>query len=204
MTTRQTHWNDVYSRRAPTDVSWFQREPARSLALIENAQLPTTAAIVDVGAGASTLVDALLSRGYRDVTLLDVAEHAFDATRARLGKEADAVRFIASDVTRWTPPRTYALWHDRAAFHFLTEEEDRARYRDVLMAALAPGGQAIVATFALDGPERCSGLPVRRYSAESLARELGEGLRLVESASDDHVTPGGAVQRFVFARLVRV
>lgn len=203
MTTRQTHWNDVYTRRAPTEVSWFQREPTRSLELIEHASLPKTAAIVDVGAGASTLADALLARGFRDITLVDVAEHAFDATRARLGKDADALRFVVSDVTRWTPPKTYALWHDRAAFHFLIEEEDRARYRDVLSSALAPGGQAIIATFALDGPERCSGLPVRRYSAESIARELGDGFRLVESASDDHLTPSGATQRFVFARLVR-
>jgi len=205
------HWDDVYASRAADQVSWFQRSPVVSLELVAAAGVSPPEPVIDVGAGASSLVDELLARGHRDVTLLDIAASAFVPTRARLGANAEQVHFVVADVTTWKPDRTYALWHDRAVFHFQVTAEGRAAYRAALAAALAPGGHAIVATFALDGPERCSGLPVQRYSAETLAAELAAGeedgdgalLRLVESRHEAHRTPGGSVQSFVYVLLAR-
>ncbi|MBX3187713.1 MAG: class I SAM-dependent methyltransferase [Labilithrix sp.] len=199
-----SHWDDVYARKAPAEVSWFEASPALSLDLVTRAGLRLDGPIVDVGAGASTLVDALLARGHLDVTLLDVAESAFAASRARLAAHASRVHYVVSDVTHWTPSRTYALWHDRAAFHFLVSEADRAAYKRALAAALGPGGKAIVATFALDGPERCSGLPVQRYSAMTLAKELGDVLRLTDARAHLHRTPSGASQSFLYALFERI
>lgn len=203
MTKVAEHWNDVHAKRAPDAVSWYQASPNFSLELMEAASVRRDAPVVDVGAGASTLVDALLARGFTDVTLLDVAEAAFDRTRARLGARASAVHTIACDVTSWRPARQYALWHDRAVFHFLTEAADRAAYVRALAEGLAPGGTAIVATFAEDGPERCSGLPVRRYAIEALAAELAPVVTLLESRRELHTTPSGAVQSFVFGSFRR-
>jgi predicted RNA methylase len=198
------HWNETYRRRASSDMSWFEVEPRVSLELIAATNVSRDAPIVDIGAGASTLVDALLDRQFRDITLLDLSETALAATRQRLdSRSASGVQFIASDVRRWTPPRPFAVWHDRATFHFLTESADRAAYRSALASALPSGAHAILSTFALDGPERCSGLAVRRYSAESLATELGGELTPVEERSIQHVTPAGATQSFVFVRFVR-
>jgi trans-aconitate methyltransferase len=198
------HWNATYSKLAPVERSWFQREATQSLDLIARTGVPLTAPIVDVGAGASTLVDGLLTRGYSDITLLDVAERALDDTRRRLANPGStAVHYLVSDVLEWTPPRRFALWHDRATFHFLTEAGDRERYREVLASALETDGHAIIATFAPDGPERCSGLPVRRYSAESLLEEFAGALHLVEQVHETHITPAGVVQSFVFVRFAR-
>jgi hypothetical protein len=202
MSSKPEHWRNVYRSRSPKELSWFQPRATLSLDLIARAAIPMTAPIVDVGAGASMLADGLLARGYRDVTLLDLADEAFDDTRRRLRSPAGA-HYVVSDVTAWAPSRRYALWHDRATFHFLTDEKARGAYRKVLASALASGGHAIVATFALEGPERCSGLPVRRYSAETLAAAFAGTLRLVEEAHEDHVTPAGITQRFVFGRFVR-
>jgi len=203
------HWDDVYASRAADQVSWFQRSPVVSLELLAVAGVPIEAPVIDVGAGGSSLVDELLARGHRDITLLDIATSAFVPTRARLGALAESVRFVVADVTTWKPERTYALWHDRAVFHFQATAEGRLAYRAALSSALAPGGHAIVATFALDGPERCSGLPVQRYSAETLAAELGAGdgdgstFRLVDSRHEAHRTPGGAIQSFIYVLLAR-
>jgi len=202
MENKSEHWQKVYEKRAPSEVSWFQVEARTSLALIDACQLSHEAPVLDVGAGASTLVDGLLARGYTDITLLDIADTAFAVTRARL---PDApIRYLVSDITRWTPDRTFTLWHDRAVFHFLTDDADRAAYRRALAAAVPVGGHVILATFALDGPERCSGLPVRRYSAVSLAQELEGVARPVEERAERHVTPSAAEQSFVFVRFVRV
>ncbi len=204
MTDRSAHWGNVWSTKSADAVSWYQPEPTVSLALIDAVGLGTDDPIVDVGAGASTLVDGLLARGFRDLTLLDIAAEAFEATRRRLaGRDAGRVAYVATDVTRWAPERTYALWHDRAVLHFLTDEADRAAYGAALAHALRPGGAAVIATFADDGPERCSGLPVRRYAEAALAAELAPWLTLVEARRETHRTPGGSEQRFVYGRFQR-
>jgi len=193
------HWDEVYAQKAEDAVSWFQPRPETSLALIASAGLTQTDALIDVGGGASRLVDALLSEGFTDVTVLDIAAAALEKSRTRLGKDADRVRWIAADVTRWTPERRYRLWHDRAVFHFLTTPAERLAYRRALEAALEPGGTAIIASFALDGPERCSGLPVQRYAPETLAAELGPAFRLKGFRREEHRTPAGKIQRFQYS-----
>jgi trans-aconitate methyltransferase len=189
-----SHWDDVYQSKAPDQVSWFLAHATMSLELVRRAGVAREGAIVDVGAGASRFADGLIDAGYTNITLLDLSDAALQATRARIG---DRARYVTGDVTAWEPPRTYALWHDRAVFHFLVTPEARAAYRRVLVKALAPGGSAIVATFAEDGPEKCSGLPVQRYSAEALAAALPE-LETMESRRETHTTPWGAKQSFVY------
>jgi trans-aconitate methyltransferase len=193
------HWQNVYTTRRETEVSWFQESPSLSLDLIRSVGALGQAAIIDIGGGASRLVDALLDQGCRDVTVLDVSEAALAATRIRLGERAAGVHWIAADVTRWDPPRQYDLWHDRAAFHFLTDANDRAAYIERLGRALRSGGHAIIATFAPDGPERCSGLPIVRYDAAMLGATLGNRFALVESRREDHLTPTGTTQRFQYS-----
>jgi trans-aconitate methyltransferase len=197
------HWERIYGEKADDEVSWHQARPATSLRLIANAGPGAGARIVDVGGGASRLVDALLDTGFQHVTVLDLAEAALDKAKRRVGRRASSVAWVQADVTCWAPEAAFDVWHDRAVFHFMVRPEDREAYRGTLRRALRPGGQAIIATFAPDGPERCSGLPVARYDPEALAAELGDGFRLVESCREDHVTPSGKVQRFQFSRLVR-
>ncbi len=203
VTAGERHWETLYRSKAPTAVSWYQELPALSLALIERAGIDRTARIIDVGGGASTLIDRLLEKGFATVSVLDIAPAALAAAKTRLGERARQVEWIVADVTAWRPPRPYDLWHDRAVFHFLVGEADRRKYVATLQAALAPGGHAVIATFALDGPERCSGLPVVRYSADSLAGELGADFHLIESVPETHVTPAGVEQRFMYARFTR-
>jgi SAM-dependent methyltransferase len=202
-TSVRSHWEGVYAQKGEREVSWFQEVPATSLRLIRSTGAGPHARIVDVGGGASRLVDTLLDAGFERVTVLDVAEAALRRARDRLGPRAARVAWIAADVTAWAPDEALDVWHDRAVFHFLVRPEDRAAYRAALLRGLRSGGHAIVATFAPDGPERCSGLPVARYDPESLAVELGPELRLVESAREDHRTPAGRVQRFQFSRFLR-
>ena len=152
--------------------------------------------MIDVGGGASNLVDALVKRGWGDVTVLDIAAPALEAAKERLGLSARKVHWEVADIIDWQPSRQYDVWHDRAVFHFLTEPEQREAYRRALLAGVAPGGLVIMATFALDGPERCSGLPVQRYDPASLAKELGNAFRLVEEWREEHVTPWGSTQSF--------
>ena len=197
------HWDGVYAQKAEDAVSWFQPRAAISLALIQAAGLSKNDAIIDVGGGASRLVDALLAAGFTDLTVLDIAATALQTSRARVGKAGERVQWIAADITRWQPGRRYRLWHDRAVFHFLTAPEDRFAYRRALEAALAPGGSAIMASFAPDGPERCSGLPVQRYSPDTLAAELGPAFHLLDSRLEEHLTPAGKVQHFQYSVLRR-
>ena len=196
---RKQHWDEVYAQKAEDAVSWFQRSPDISVSLIGSAGLAKTDPILDMGGGASRLVDRLLTEGHLNVTVLDIAAAALQKSRARLGKAAEHVHWLTADITQWQPERRYSLWHDRAVFHFLTEPADRLAYRRALKAGLAPGGIAIIASFAPDGPERCSGLPVQRYSSESLAKELGFAFRLTDSRAEDHVTPAGKLQRFQYS-----
>lgn len=197
------HWQSVYDATSPEAVSWYQAEPSPSLGALDRLAAGPGTSLIDIGGGASRLVDALLDRGWSDLSVLDIAEPALGLARARLGMRADTVDWIAADVTRWTPRRTYDVWHDRAAFHFLTQASDRAAYRDALAAATHGGSHVILATFAPDGPNRCSGLDVRRYDADELAAELGPGFDPVEEWREDHVTPKGAVQHFQWAVLRR-
>lgn len=204
MSTRSAHWENVYATKGETEVSWFQDSPAISLALIKAANPDRTAAIIDIGGGASRLVDALLREGYRSLAVLDLSANALEAARARLGPAASNVDWIVSDITTWQPTRSYDVWHDRAAFHFLTEPRDRAAYIERLQSAVRPGGQIIIGTFALDGPEKCSGLPVQRYDGKSLAAELGAAFDLIETRGEIHNTPWKSTQAFQFSRFRKI
>jgi SAM-dependent methyltransferase len=195
---RAEHWRKVYTTKGESEVSWFQQEPAISLDLIDSVHPNPESTIVDIGGGASRLVDSLLARGFHNIAVLDVSDAALISAKARVGEAEKKVQWIAADVTRWQPDRTCDIWHDRAAFHFLTEPEDRKAYVARLLTALRPGGHAIIGTFAIDGPEKCSGLPVRRYDAAGLSSELGSRFALVEARRQDHVTPWNAVQHFQF------
>lgn len=201
---RQKHWNKVYTTKAEDEVSWFQENPATSLEFIHTSGVGKDAAIIDVGGGESRLVDALLNEGHSDISVLDVSEQAIAKTKARLGQRASLVTWIIADVTAWEPDRAYDLWHDRAAFHFLTEPTERQAYVERLMKALHPGGHAIISTFALDGPERCSGLPIVRYDAASLGGALGPLFEVVETRNHEHHTPMHLIQRFQFSWFRRV
>ncbi len=195
----KTHWSNIYTTKQPTDVSWYQVEPTRSLDFIAASGIPHDAPIIDVGAGASTLVDHLLKRGYSDITLLDISGEALGKTRERLGADAERVRWIEGDATTVNLPAAhYALWHDRAVFHFLTDADARKRYIEQVLRALKPGGHVIVATFASDGPEKCSGLEVVRYDAETLHDTFGASFTPISSARETHQTPWGSEQRFIY------
>jgi 2-polyprenyl-3-methyl-5-hydroxy-6-metoxy-1,4-benzoquinol methylase len=200
---RREHWNRVYQTRAPDGVSWYQRRPDVSLELIAASSIAKDAGIIDVGGGASLLVDNLLNLGYSNVAVLDISGAALDTSRTRLGARAVAVEWFEADVIAFETPHRYALWHDRAAFHFLTDARDRKSYVATLRKTLKPGGTAIVATFALDGPAKCSGLDVVRYDEQSIAAELGAEFALREVRREAHVTPGKAEQRFAYFRFKR-
>lgn len=193
------HWEAIYSARAPDAVSWYQPHAAMSLRLIRDTGIGFSAPIIDVGGGASTLVDDLLGAGYTNVTVLDLSAAALTAARHRLGAAAEQVRWIEGDVTTLRlPPRAYALWHDRAVFHFLTAPAARAAYVASVLRAVQPGGHVIVATFAEDGPAQCSGLPVVRYDAFALHAEFGEPFTLLRHEYESHHTPRGTVQQFIY------
>lgn len=193
----RAHWERVYEEKRPNAVSWFEESPQRSLALIEASGVARDEPIIDVGGGASGLVVALLARDYRRVSVLDIAEGALAVARARLGPRAKDVEWLVEDITRWVPAKDrYALWHDRAVFHFLTAEADRRAYLAALDRGLRPGGHLVLATFAPTGPERCSGLPVRRYGADELKAVLGPGFALLSSEVATHLTPDGGRQDF--------
>jgi SAM-dependent methyltransferase len=200
---RQQHWDDIYTRKAEAEVSWFQPEASISLDLVARCAPPRDAKLIDVGGGTSRLVDGLLDRGFEDVTVLDVSGAALGKARARLGARAELVKWIAADVTTFEPTERYAIWHDRAVFHFLTAPADRAAYVRTLERALAPNGQVIVGTFALDGPERCSGLEIVRYDAKALVAALGASFQPIETLRHEHTTPSGKTQAFTFVRLAR-
>jgi SAM-dependent methyltransferase len=201
---RQAHWQGVYKTKGEHDVSWFQESPAISLDLIRATGVAASASIIDIGGGASRLVDALLEQGYESITVLDLSEQALATAKARLGLRAAKVQWVIADVTTWEPSQTYDVWHDRAAFHFLTEPKDRLAYAERVHRAVRPGGYVIIGTFAPDGPECCSGLPVVRHDAASLGDMLGRSFELIETRRHDHRTPAGATQRFQFSRFRRV
>ena len=196
---RKAHWERVYETKAATEVSWFQTQAEVSRDLIESAAPDRSAAIIDVGCGASVLVDDLLTAGYTRLTVLDISLAALDQARARLGARADTVTWLNDDgLSVALPAAAFDVWHDRAVFHFLTDAGDRNRYVEQVRHALKPGGAIVIGTFAEDGPLKCSGLDVARYSAEQLVAELGAGFTLIASRRHEHTTPWGAVQAFTF------
>ena len=193
------HWEKVYSTKSATEVSWFQAHAALSLKLIREAGVSTSASIIDVGGGASTLVDGLLANGYGNVTVLDLSGAALAAAKARIGPQSGRVHWLEANVLEAEfPKHAYDVWHDRAVFHFLTSAEDRHAYVQAVLRAVKPGGLVIVATFAEDGPTQCSGLPVVRYSASELHAEFGAPFQLLGHEIEAHHTPGGSVQQFVY------
>jgi len=200
MSARKEHWETVYREKSPQQVSWYQREPHLSLALIDRAGLPLDAPLIDVGGGASTLVDKLCERGYSNVSVLDISAAALAHSKGRLAQRGCRVHWLEEDVTRLRPPRRFALWHDRAVFHFLTGRTDRENYVDVLKHSLQPGGQLIMMTFAIGGPSRCSGLDIVQYDADKLGAELGAGFALLEWGREVHLTPLGKQQDFAYFR----
>jgi SAM-dependent methyltransferase len=200
---RKSHWENVYATKGETEVSWFQQDPAPSLELIALAGLSKGASIIDIGGGASRLVDILVERNLGPITVLDVSAAALDAAQKRLGSRAAQVQWVTADITTWEPTQTYDLWHDRAAFHFLTDPADQSAYVERLKKAVKRGGYVVIGTFALDGPEKCSGLPVVRYDAASLSEILGADFTLIDARRHDHATPWGAVQKFQFSTFRR-
>lgn len=203
MVDRRKHWNDTYAAKAEDQVSWFQVKPERSLALITAAAPDHAAPIIDIGGGASRLADTLSALGYTDLTVLDIAESGLAKSKARLGAEAAKLSWIVADVTAWQPPRVWPVWHDRAVFHFLTEPEAQDAYIAALKRGTRAGSSVVIATFALDGPERCSGLPVQRYSPATLAKRLGADFALYAEGEESHATPFGTTQQFQYAAFRR-
>lgn len=195
----RTHWEKIYTEKAPDAVSWYRAHLETSLALIEQVAPERAAAIIDVGGGESTLVDDLLSRGYEDITVLDISQTAIDANKKRLGQASDRVHWLVADITQVDlKPSTYDVWHDRAVFHFLMAIQDRVAYARQVARAVKRGGHVIVSTFGPEGPKRCSGLEVVRYDAESLHKEFGTHFRLLGSSKELHRTPFGTIQQFLY------
>lgn len=192
------HWERSYAARDAGRVSWFQEDAQPSLDLVVAAAGTPDRAVIDVGGGSSRLADQLLARGFSDLTVLDLSETALAVARDRLGDRARQVRWLAADATRWSPSRAFHVWHDRAAFHFLVTADDRAAYLARLRAAVPPGGHAVIGTFAADGPDQCSGLPVRRYDADLLSKTFGDGFQLTHALRHMHLTPWGRAQPFQF------
>jgi hypothetical protein len=199
---RQAHWDERYSTIGASKVSWHEPVPAMLLRVLDSVGVTADESVIDVGGGASRLAEVLLDRGFGDLTVLDVSGAALSEARSRVGDRPE-VSWVQADLLLWQPDRTWTVWHDRAVFHFLTDPADRATYRELLHEAVEPGGVIIVGTFAADGPQSCSGLPVRRYSQAGLASELGADLVPLYSGSDVHHPPSGGTQPFTWVALRR-
>ena len=200
----KSHWENVYRTKHSQRVSWYQPHAALSLAMIRRTGFSTDASIVDVGGGASTLVDDLVASKYRSVTVLDLSRAALNVAQQRLGVDAGRVYWIEGDITTAPlPERAFDVWHDRAVFHFLTEPAARKAYVAQVMRSVKPGGHVIVATFGPDGPTQCSGLPVMRYAPGDLHAQFGNAFRLLEHTAEEHYTPGGSVQHFVYCHCLK-
>jgi SAM-dependent methyltransferase len=199
----KSHWERIYETKDPTEVSWYQATPERSLALIDGIGLDREAPILDVGGGASGLAARLLSAGYVDVTVADISATALSHAKSALGDRADAIHWVEADIRDHDLRRTYELWHDRGVFHFMVDPTDRAGYLETLRRSLRPRGHVVIAGFGPEGPERCSGLPVARYDGLELAATLGDEYQLITAESELHITPSDARQEFVYAHLRR-
>lgn len=196
-------WDNIYKTKSSDQLSWTQRVPQTSLDLINACNLSKDSAIIDIGGGDSHLVDHLVALGYADITVLDISEEALQRSKARLGEKAAGIKWIVSDVLTYHPVNMYNLWHDRAAFHFLTEERQIKTYVNTLENSVTTGGFVVIGTFSDAGPDYCSGLPVRKYNAEHLANALGQNLQMIDCISADHLTPFNTMQNFGFCRFIR-
>ena len=199
-TSGKIHWQRVYGEKGQTEVSWYQPVPEKSLQFIRLTGIAKDEPILDAGGGASTLVDHLMHEGYTNISVLDISGKALERSRDRLGDSGGAITWIESDVTEFEPSRQYALWHDRAVFHFLTRSDDRDKYIEVVCRALQPMGHLVLATFGPQGPERCSGLDIQRYGVDELQNLFGSQFDLCGHELDEHETPSGATQQFLYSR----
>jgi 2-polyprenyl-3-methyl-5-hydroxy-6-metoxy-1,4-benzoquinol methylase len=199
----KTHWETVYQTKAAHEVSWYRSHLDNSLALITQAAADLNAVVIDIGGGEATLVDDLIERGYQHLSILDISQAAIDTTKQRLGSVADRINWLVDDITTANlPPQQYDVWHDRAVFHFLTLPAQRAAYVRQVLHAVKPGGQIIMATFGVDGPEKCSGLEIVRYSSASLQAEFGDRFQLLETSTELHETPFQTTQQFVYCHFL--
>jgi len=201
---KKAHWESVYKEKSPLAVSWYQKEPTLSLDLIHGTHVNSDEPIIDVGGGASVLVDCLCKEEFTNLAILDISENALLCAQKRLGDFAQSVEWYESDITQFEAPHQFSLWHDRAVFHFLTDKSDRNSYIKVLMKALRPGGHLIIAAFSIGGPEKCSGLDIVQYDAEKLTAELGEAFKLIEVRSEVHITPADKKQEFMYFHFIRI
>lgn len=202
MNTKQ-HWEDVYKTKQFTDVSWYQPTPQASLDFINELKISKDAAIIDTGGGDSYLVDHLLKNGFTDITVLDISEAAIDKAQKRLGKNAEKINWIVSDITIFNSEKKFDFWHDRAAFHFLTTEKQVNQYLSVAEKHITPGGRMVIGTFSYEGPEKCSGLPVKQYSEQSLTQLLKQWFQKIKCITVDHLTPFNTVQNFLFCGFIK-
>jgi len=200
---RKDHWESIYQKHSPTEVGWYQAYPEKSLKLIHNTGAGTDSSIIDVGGGTSALSKHLLDQGYKKLAVLDISGNSIERTKSQLGEKSSEINWIEADVTKYSFMEQYDIWHDRAVFHFLTKAEDRKGYISSLNQALELNGHLIVATFSLDAPPKCSGLSVVRYSPKTLQSELGDNFILAEALVEDHVTPSGVKQNFIFCRFIK-
>ena len=201
---RKKHWGDVYQDKTPSELSWYQKEPKLSLELIRSTNAGSNDAIIDIGAGTSVLVDYLKKEHYTNLTVLDISENAIAIAKKRLGKSAKSINWIVSDITKFDVFQKFSLWHDRALFHFLTDPSDREIYVKALINALSHEGHLIIATFAIGGPKKCSGLEIVQYDSEKMIAELGDNFKLVEERKEVHITPANKEQKFNFFLFRRV
>jgi ubiquinone/menaquinone biosynthesis C-methylase UbiE len=197
------HWEHIYQTRQPNEVSWTQEIPQTSLDFINSFHLPKTAKIIDIGGGDSKLVDYLLSEGFQDITVLDISEKALEKAKQRLGNYATKVKWVVQDILHFTPDIPFDLWHDRATFHFLTTQQQVSSYLSIIRQGIRKGGHAIIGTFSVNGPEQCSGLPIRQYDEEALQHELSTGFEKVKCITEDHITPFNTIQNFLFCSFKR-
>lgn len=202
-TPAKEHWEKIYREKRPNEVSWWQDNPRTSLEFIRSLNLPRTAQIIDIGGGDSRFVDSLLDEGFENITVLDISEQAIARAKARLAERAQRVRWVVSDVNDFRPDRTYDIWHDRATFHFLTEEIRIGQYVSIVQQSVNPGGYLIIGTFSNDGPEKCSGLPVHQYDEQSLSSALQDGFERMRCITEDHTTPFNTKQNFLFCSFRR-
>lgn len=201
---RKTHWENIYTTKELTNVSWYQSVPETSLGFLAQSKLPLTAKIIDVGGGDSFFADHLLKLGYTDITILDISEHALERAKARLGDKASLVKWIVSDATAFVPEESYDFWHDRAVFHFLTEEKEIDSYLQVLSKGIKTGGILVLGTFSEDGPTKCSGIPIKQYTEKSMVELLAPDFENLSCLRVGHPTPFDTIQNFVFCNFIRV
>lgn len=200
---KKSHWEKIYTEKKFEEVSWYQKEPVTSLALIRKYSVATNARIIDVGAGDSYLATSLLKHGFSDITVVDISGAVINRAKSRMAADAGKITWVTADITAFSSRQRFDIWHDRATFHFLTSEGDVVKYSTVLQDSLNPNGFAIIGTFSEQGPTKCSGIAIRQYSAESLAKVFASGFECIETFTEDHITPFGTVQNFVFVVLRR-